>query len=799
MKRLVMSLLSFAVLLIYAVTVRVSAATEDYPTKYLPTVEVKINVGNTTIDDAQFLLDLISALRNKGIALSKIDVGYAGSIDNTFPVNDPTQWTSYDHFGEWGEIGGIIDFYDDILTDYVKAHDTNWDSYYYVDGYNFDPLTYTFSIDYCDDDSGDCFEMDYTMSSLKDANDEIHAHFLQHDINGNISSLQDEAIAIIEAQPGFAGYQYVNWMWYDAATQKSYFSYYDIDWNYFELEFPVLKTYLSTPNLINGYTLTNFDYGDDYGAFEYSNGSDSFNVDFSATYWGGTDSPSHYPEPDTNPDGDNPVDWTNDMHIVTHDDGSVTFYGYGEPAFKDFMLSKDNTVSDKSFKFDLDGSAVDYHSMEGGGFLFSIETDDQGTTDVSDDLMSGYGVLFTQDETILYRLNETNIADFHDEYDEAMEDSSGVTVIGTYDKDDTTDQHYIQIDIVNNVLTVKDNDVVAIDGYTLEVVGNRFGPLVSYESHGCEQLSWFVYDNLKMGSTIKVVSKAQDNVSTIEWTTDAYPVYINLEDTNDVTLDATTFAAALKEDGADYIGAGLTVSKTMHDAIVAANGKGLYYELTEPVDTKVLASAIADYLWPLLEPKTIDNIENAVLESVVNSTLPVKPVITIPEGVIDAFDDLAAGDDVKIELDIDLIESLNVPEDDLQLVNTYINGLANHDKINVYYLDMSLFKVLNGTEKTQLTEILKPITIKLTLPAVLWDMTDFSIIRVHNGVVEKLNVTLDPVKHTLTFTTDKFSTYGIQYTNTNGLPDTGVSADAGAMLLFIGAGLWLISRSKKHA
>jgi len=798
MKRIMYGFMALAMVLVFATPLKVSAATEDYPAKYLPTVEVKVNVGNTTLDDAQFLLDLISALKAKGIALSKLDVGYAGSIDTSFPVTDPTQWTTYDHFGEWGEIGGTVDFYDDVLAGYVAAHDSNWNSDYYVDDYDFDPFTFTFTVYYCDDNSGDCFDMDYTMASLGVVDTDIRAHLSQYDVEGLISSLTDEATTLIESQPGYVGMQYINWMWYDAATGKSYVSYYDTYWTYFEYEFPALTSYLATVNLLSTFTISDFDYDTDYGSFEYYNGTDYLSVYFSPTYWGGVDQPSHYPAPDENPDGDNPADWTNDPHIVTHSDGSVTFYGYGAPAYKDFMLSKDNTVSDKSFKFNLDGSAVDYHSMEGGGFLFSIEVNNQDTADTADDTMSGYGVLFTQDGTNLYELTDVNIADFHDETDNAMEYINGVNLVNTYAKDDSTDQHYIQIDIVNNILTVQDNDVIAIDGYSLDVVGNQFGPLVSYESHGCETLSYFVYDNLQMGSTIKVVSKAQDNVGTIEWTTGAYPVYINLEDTNDLTLDVADFATALKADGVDYIGAGLVASKTMHDAIVNANGKGLYVQLSEPVDSKALASAIADYLWPLLEPKTIDNIKNAELDDKVVSSLPVKPVVVIPGGIIDAFDDLVAGDDVTIELDIDVVESSAVTETDLQLITAYLNTLLNHDKMSVFYLDMNLFKILNNSEKTPITETLKPITITLTLPEALWGMTDFSIIRIHEGVVSKLEVTYDAVKHTVTFATDKFSTYGIQYTNPNKLPDTGVAGDASAVLLMVGAGLWLMSRSKKQ-
>ena len=105
-------LLAFAVVVMsFAVLpgVNARAVTEDYPSRFLPIVEVKINVGNTQFEDEAFLNAIIADLKIRGLGASKIDVGYAGSIETDFSVTDPENWVMFDHFGWWDEIGGVTD------------------------------------------------------------------------------------------------------------------------------------------------------------------------------------------------------------------------------------------------------------------------------------------------------------------------------------------------------------------------------------------------------------------------------------------------------------------------------------------------------------------------------------------------------------------------------------------------------------------------------------------------------------------------------------------------------------------
>ena len=797
MNKLIKSIMALFILLLFATPMKVLAATEDYPSKFLPLAEIKINVGNTLINDTDFLAKLIEALKAKGIGASKIDVGYAGSIDTNFSVTDPSNWTVYDHFGWWDELGVITDLYDDVFEPFLASHVTGYNpDIMYANNTNFDYETMVLSIEYYDGEGYP--EIPFkTLTTLKT---DLQTHITYFDIYGWVDSLEDEAMTLIEADSNYdaANFDYIDDMYFESSSQTAYVGWYDYDENYYETAFQAYEDYIKVAGFFSTLTYDTDSYGfyDEYGYIEfYDVNSNYFEFDFSPTYYGGK-MPGHYPAPDSNPDGDNPVNFNDDPHIIIHDDGSVAFYGYGEPAYKDFMLSVDDTASDKHFKFDLDESNVSYHSMEGGGFLFGIEVNDQDTVDTSDDTMNGYAVIFGEDGAVLYSLVDINIDAFHNEYDNNMDEMDGIYEVTTGEKDTESTKHYIQIDVVDNFVTIKDNDVISIENYEITPVGNQFGPIVTYASHGCEELSYFVYDNLKMGTSIKVVSKAQDNVGNINWTEGSYPVYINLEDTNDETLIVSDFAAALKADGVNYIGIGVPASQVMHDAIVEANGLGKYIAVTTEENIDALASYIADYLYPLLEPQTIENIENAVLDDEVLSTLPDQPIVVIPGGVIDVFDELADGIDVTLQIDINVVNLENVPELDNGLVEAYISGLTNHDNIGMFYLDLSAYKVLDGTVDSELTELLKPITITLIIPENLRSMTNFKMIRVHNGVVEELEGTYNASNFTLTFTTDKFSTYGIQYTNPDKLPDTGRSGDFGALIIL--AGLILVSTTSRR-
>lgn len=98
------------------------------------------------------------------------------------------------------------------------------------------------------------------------------------------------------------------------------------------------------------------------------------------------------------------------------------------------------------------------------------------------------------------------------------------------------------------------------------------------------------------------------------------------------------------------------------------------------------------------------------------------------------------------------------------------------------YLDISLFlKVVDSEGETivdneRIHEAETTFTIKVSVPEELWASAGagriFHIVRVHDGVAEVLDSVYDETEHTLTFETDRFSTYAIAYTDAEQETDT---------------------------
>ena len=92
------------------------------------------------------------------------------------------------------------------------------------------------------------------------------------------------------------------------------------------------------------------------------------------------------------------------------------------------------------------------------------------------------------------------------------------------------------------------------------------------------------------------------------------------------------------------------------------------------------------------------------------------------------------------------------------------NGIGNK-KIGMY-IDISLLKTIEGEGETYISNTNRKIKITISIPEELLkeDNKNFYIVRMHDGKIEIISSTYDPVNQTITFETDKFSTYAIAYT-----------------------------------
>lgn len=174
-------------------------------------------------------------------------------------------------------------------------------------------------------------------------------------------------------------------------------------------------------------------------------------------------------------------------HIV-YDDTSIQMLGYRYVAYKDFLFVPDENSSQKIFTFDIQRDGTDWHSMNGGGFLFN--------TTISENTISGYYVLITSNGLVLYELNSVNLDSFRNS-------AVAGNKVQTFPFSNVYDQHHIKIVANNDSLSLWDGDTLVIDNYELPAIyGNGYGPITSHASHSCSQRSFFTFANITM-QTIK--------------------------------------------------------------------------------------------------------------------------------------------------------------------------------------------------------------------------------------------------------------------------------------------------------
>lgn len=142
------------------------------------------------------------------------------------------------------------------------------------------------------------------------------------------------------------------------------------------------------------------------------------------------------------------------------------------------------------------------------------------------------------------------------------------------------------------------------------------------------------------------------------------------------------------------------------------------------------------------------------------------------------------GADIKVALTVNDATD-TAPAADKELIDNFLTSLEGYRRGQ--FLDINLIKEINGQQLT-ITQTNAPITITLDIPENLRAANrEYFIIRVHDGEATLLD-DLDNVKYTLTFKTDKFSTYVLAYTEaktTN--PDTGTSAAGLTVIMAISA------------
>lgn len=156
--------------------------------------------------------------------------------------------------------------------------------------------------------------------------------------------------------------------------------------------------------------------------------------------------------------------------------------------------------------------------------------------------------------------------------------------------------------------------------------------------------------------------------------------------------------------------------------------------------------------------KIVDEILNGREVSGVSST--------VKSAIIDAVEN-----DKTITVDV---KEESIKEEDIKEDASIIKTLIGEDSSVAAYFDITVVLSVDGNKIGNVTLLDNKIAITLDIPSDIKEVAEgytrkYTVVRVHDGVAEELDTTLNNDK-TVTFKTDKFSTYALTYTDTKATP-----------------------------
>lgn len=268
----------------------------------------------------------------------------------------------------------------------------------------------------------------------------------------------------------------------------------------------------------------------------------------------------------------NNSNWPNPMqkHILFNGK-DIQMVGYTVAAMKDFLFVPDTNKTQKTFTFDIRRDGTDWHSMEGGGFLFNAS--------IENDILKGYCILITQEGLKLDEIPGINLNMFRDGSYNVVENAG--RRLATFNIGDVYADHNWKIVIDPESITLWDNGNLIIDNYKLPNTnyGSGFGPIISHIAHYCAQMSYFTFKNIEMNNIVgKSLMQAVDE---FEWRDDAEHFLVSLSDELLFELSSEDeiayIASKLLEKNVDLYSLGNETNRQQYENVITGTaGKGVF-------------------------------------------------------------------------------------------------------------------------------------------------------------------------------------------------------------------------------
>lgn len=164
--------------------------------------------------------------------------------------------------------------------------------------------------------------------------------------------------------------------------------------------------------------------------------------------------------------------------------------------------------------------------------------------------------------------------------------------------------------------------------------------------------------------------------------------------------------------------------------------------------------------------KTSQDVISEVASSIINDIKEGKDVTGVDSETANKLKEAAdAGKTITTEVRVEKIDADKINKEAKETIIKLVSEETTGKKTTtiVEYLDLSILLKADGVELGTVNELGKEVAFTVAIPEELVkEGRVFYVVRVHEGVAEKLPVTLNE-DGTITFKTDKFSTYALVY------------------------------------
>jgi uncharacterized repeat protein (TIGR02543 family) len=125
--------------------------------------------------------------------------------------------------------------------------------------------------------------------------------------------------------------------------------------------------------------------------------------------------------------------------------------------------------------------------------------------------------------------------------------------------------------------------------------------------------------------------------------------------------------------------------------------------------------------------------------------------------------EIMEGKDVEFTVKIEVKSQDLVHASELQIIQEAIQTDLAYRNYGSLFLSIEILMKASGQDDVRIDELTSPMTFTLVIPETHRGYKNYRILRVHDGTVDILEASYDAERHTLTFETDRFSTYTIAY------------------------------------